>query len=63
MMHGYLADAKGNLLAPFRTWRNNTNTGRAADETTRLFNIPLRWSIAHLRGGLIPRSMRRASPA
>ena len=50
MMHGYLAfDADDNLLAPFRTWRN-TNTGRAADELTRLFgfNIPLRWSIAHL---------------
>ena len=55
MMHGYLAfDAKGNLLAPFRTWRN-TNTGRAADELTRLFgfNIPLRWSIAHLHQAVL----------
>ena len=55
MMHGYLAfDADDNLLAPFRTWRN-TNTGRAADELTRLFgfNIPLRWSIAHLHQAVI----------
>ncbi|WP_456844431.1 xylulokinase [Cellulomonas sp. P5_C6] len=51
MMHGYLAfDAAGELLVPFRTWRN-TSTGPAAAELTELFgyNIPLRWSIAHLR--------------
>ncbi len=44
----------GKLLAPFRTWRN-TNTGRAADELTRLFgfNIPLRWSIAHLHQAVL----------
>lgn len=50
MMHGYLAfDADGELLVPFRTWRN-TSTGAAAAELTELFgvNIPLRWSIAHL---------------
>lgn len=50
MMHGYLAfDRDGNLLAPFRTWRN-TMTGRAAEQLTDLFqfNIPQRWSIAHL---------------
>ena len=50
MMHGYLAfDADGELLVPFRTWRN-TSTGEAAAELTGLFgvNIPLRWSIAHL---------------
>jgi sugar (pentulose or hexulose) kinase len=50
MMHGYLAfDADGELLVPFRTWRN-TSTGDAAAELTGLFgfNIPLRWSIAHL---------------
>ena len=50
MMHGYLAfDAAGELLAPFRTWRN-TSTGAAAAELTDAFgvNIPLRWSIAHL---------------
>ena len=55
MMHGYLAfDADGRQIAPFRTWRN-TNTGRAADELTRLFsfNIPLRWSIAHLHQGCL----------
>ena len=50
MMHGYLAfDAEGELLVPFRTWRN-TSTGPAAAELSELFgyNIPLRWSIAHL---------------
>lgn len=50
MMHGYLAfDTAGDLLVPFRTWRN-TSTGPAARELTELFgvNIPLRWSIAHL---------------
>jgi len=50
MMHGYLAfDAAGELLVPFRTWRNTT-TGSAATELSAVlgFNIPLRWSIAHL---------------
>ena len=50
MMHGYLAFSKnGTLLTPFRTWRNNI-TEPAADELTTLFqfNIPQRWSIAHL---------------
>lgn len=49
MMHGYLAfDAAGELLAPFRTWRN-TNTDAAA-ELSDLFDqsIPLRWSISHV---------------
>jgi len=50
MMHGYMAfDKDGNLLVPFRTWRN-TITGQAAEQLTELFqfNIPQRWSIAHL---------------
>ncbi|MGM9606494.1 MAG: xylulokinase [Oscillospiraceae bacterium] len=50
MMHGYLAfDRNWNLLVPFRTWQN-TCTGPAAKELTALFgfNIPQRWSIAHL---------------
>ncbi len=50
MMHGYMAfDGAGNLLVPFRTWRN-TITGEAAKKLTQLFgfNIPQRWSIAHL---------------
>ncbi|GIE80599.1 ATPase [Actinoplanes philippinensis] len=50
MMHGYLAfDAEGELLTPFRTWRN-TNTGDASEQLSELFghNIPHRWSIAHL---------------
>ena len=50
MMHGYLPfDADWNLLAGFRTWRN-TITGEAAAKLTEMFqfNIPQRWSIAHL---------------
>ena len=50
MMHGYMAfDVSGELLVPFRTWRN-TITGQAAEELTKVFNfnIPQRWSIAHL---------------
>jgi sugar (pentulose or hexulose) kinase len=50
MMHGYLPfDKDGNQLAEFRTWRN-TITGVAASQLTELFdfNIPQRWSIAHL---------------
>ncbi|MBM6700349.1 FGGY-family carbohydrate kinase [Bifidobacterium pullorum subsp. saeculare] len=50
MMHGYLAfDAAGNLLVPFRTWQN-TNTHEAHEKLSELFqyNIPERWSIAHL---------------
>lgn len=50
MMHGYMAfDKEGELLVPFRTWRNGT-TGPAAEALTELFryNIPQRWSISHL---------------
>ncbi len=50
MMHGYMAfDAAGELLVPFRTWRN-TMTEEACRKLTPLFqfNIPQRWSIAHL---------------
>lgn len=50
MMHGYLPfDKNGKQLAEFRTWRN-TMTAAAASELTELFgfNIPQRWSIAHL---------------
>ena len=50
MMHGYMPfDSNAEILVPFRTWRN-TNTGRAAEELSKLFNynIPLRWSISHL---------------
>ena len=50
MMHGYMAfNAAGELLVPFRTWRN-TMTEEACRELTPLFhfNIPQRWSIAHL---------------
>lgn len=50
MMHGYMAfNQAGELLVPFRTWRN-TMTEEACKELTPLFsfNIPQRWSIAHL---------------
>lgn len=50
MMHGYLVfDSEGRQLADFRTWRN-TVTERSAAELSELFgfNIPQRWSIAHL---------------
>lgn len=50
MMHGYMAfDEKGQLLVPFRTWRN-TMTEQASEELTEWFSyhIPQRWSIAHL---------------
>ena len=55
MMHGYLPfDAAGELLVPFRTWRN-TSTGAASAELSALFgvNIPLRWSIAHLHQAVL----------
>ena len=50
MMHGYMAfDKNGELLVPFRTWRNGI-TGEASEALTEAFqyNIPQRWSIAHL---------------
>ena len=50
MMHGYLAfDEEWNLLVPFRTWRNTTAECAAAKLRALFgFNIPARWSIAHL---------------
>ena len=50
MMHGYIPfDAAGELLVPFRTWRN-TMTAEACKKLVPVFdfNIPQRWSIAHL---------------
>ena len=50
MMHGYMAfNDAGELLVPFRTWRN-TITEQASEELTRefQFHIPQRWSVAHL---------------
>ncbi|MDD3337710.1 MAG: FGGY-family carbohydrate kinase [Lachnospiraceae bacterium] len=50
MMHGYLPfDKGGQLLVPFRTWRN-TMTEEAVEILIDKFqyNIPQRWSIAHL---------------
>ena len=57
MMHGYMAlDKDGCQVAPFQTWRN-TNTQEAADELTELFNfnIPLRWTVAHLYQRILDR--------
>jgi hypothetical protein len=50
MMHGYVAlDDQGELLVPFRTWRNNI-TGAASGLLTQAldFPVPQRWSVAHL---------------
>ncbi len=50
MMHGYLVfDENENQLVGFRTWRN-VMTAEAAEKLSALFgfNIPQRWSIAHL---------------
>jgi len=55
MMHGYMAfDKDENLLVPFRTWRN-TMTSQASEKLTELFqfNIPQRWSIAHLQQAIL----------
>ncbi|MBW4438415.1 MAG: FGGY-family carbohydrate kinase [Pleurocapsa minor GSE-CHR-MK-17-07R] len=55
MMHGYMAfDERGELLVPFRTWRN-TMTAPAVEELTQRFqfNIPQRWSIAHLHQAIL----------
>jgi sugar (pentulose or hexulose) kinase len=55
MMHGYVAlDAHGELLVPFRTWRN-TITGQACAELTPLleFAVPQRWTIAHLHQSIL----------
>ncbi|TXR56972.1 xylulokinase [Quadrisphaera setariae] len=57
MMHGYLAlDADDELLVPFRTWRN-TNTGEAVEQLSAAldFNVPHRWSIAHLHQAVLDR--------
>ena len=57
MMHGYLAfDKDGNQLAEFRTWRN-TITAEAAAELSSLFNfnVPQRWSIAHIYQAILNR--------
>lgn len=50
MMHGYLVlDQAGDWLVPFRTWRNG-NSDQATKILSKLFNfnIPHRWSVAHL---------------
>lgn len=57
MMHGYLAfDQDWNLLVPFRTWQN-TITAQAAQALTKAFdfNIPQRWSVAHLYQAVLNR--------
>ncbi|MCR5420898.1 MAG: FGGY-family carbohydrate kinase [Lachnospiraceae bacterium] len=50
MMHGYMPfNDKGELLASFRTWRNTITKEAAVKLTAEFdFNIPQRWSIAHL---------------
>ncbi|MGF9889460.1 FGGY-family carbohydrate kinase [Priestia megaterium] len=55
MMHGYMAfDKTGELLVPFRTWRNATTSAATKELTEHFqFNIPERWSIAHLYQAII----------
>ena len=55
MMHGYMPfDANWKLLTAFRTWRNTMTAEAAAELTERFqFNIPQRWSIAHLRQAML----------
>ena len=50
MMHGYMAfDKAGELLVPFRTWRNTMTEAASTELTKELgYHIPQRWSIAHL---------------
>lgn len=63
MMHGYIAlDKDDNLLVPFRTWRN-TITGEAAAELSERFsfNIPQRWTSAHLYQAILNKEPHLAS--
>jgi len=55
MMQGYIAlDKAGELLVPFRTWRNATTSTAASELTEKFqFKIPQRWSIAHLYQAII----------
>ena len=57
MMHGYMAfDKDDNLLVPFRTWRNTMTAASAAELTAAFgFNIPQRWSVAHLYQAMLNR--------
>ncbi len=55
MMHGYLVfNSSGELLVPFRTWRNNI-TAQASGELTEVleYPIPQRWSVAHFHQALL----------
>jgi sugar (pentulose or hexulose) kinase len=57
MMHGYLVfDAADTLLTPFRTWRNTMTEAAAKMLTEKFrFNIPQRWSVAHLYQAMLNR--------
>ena len=49
MMHGYMAfDKDGELLVPFRTWRN-TMTEEASEKLTEAFSITfLKDGVSHI---------------
>lgn len=63
MMHGYMVfDKAGELLTPFRTWRNNI-TEQASEILSDKFNfhIPQRWSIAHLYQSILNQEVHVAN--
>lgn len=62
MMHGYMAfDKDGQLLVPFRTWRNSMTQDAEQVLTERFnFNIPQRWSIAHLYQAILNKEEHRS---
>ncbi|MBF1268374.1 MAG: hypothetical protein HXM92_02525 [Oribacterium parvum] len=50
-------DRDGKLLTDFKTWRNS-DTEEAATELTEKFNfnIPLRWTIAHVYQAILEKA-------
>ena len=61
MMHGYLPfDVEGNLLTPFRTWRNTT-TSKAAEELNPLPGSTSELTCASKPCSCAPRSIKLAT--
>lgn len=58
--YGLMAfDRDGKLLTDFKTWRNS-DTEEAATELTEKFNfnIPLRWTIAHVYQAILEKAWK-----